>query len=104
MTDTSRTLEHYRLTDGSKVMMLGDVDAALGQISDLVQKANDIMKQPQDTLKENIKAGEMLLQTLLKLDGVECSSDAVRQSRKEAVRTIQQLLDQVDKQKEKLKP
>ncbi|KAJ3298162.1 hypothetical protein HK104_011083 [Borealophlyctis nickersoniae] len=67
----------------------------LGAGNDQATSALPTAKQLKDS---HAKISELLLQSLLKLDGVTCPPDfeAARASRKEAVRFVQSLLDRVD--------
>ena len=62
---------------------------------------------PQESTKHlmdaHAKISELLLQCLLKVDGVVCDFEAVRLKRKETVKHFQELLDQVDALKRGIK-
>lgn len=68
---------------------------------------NQLLDQPKGTEKEVHKqylmVSEVLLQALMKLDGFEIDSSwtEARKARKEAIRKVQSLLDQIDAAKEK---
>jgi hypothetical protein len=51
----------------------------------------------QKKLKEShMKVSELLLQILIKIDGVQCSTDTLKAKRKDCVKFIQSQLDQAD--------
>jgi hypothetical protein len=52
--------------------------------------------------KSHLKVSELLLQILLKIDGVQCSTDLLKTKRKECVKFIQSQLDQADAAKSKV--
>ncbi|KAJ3007099.1 hypothetical protein HKX48_009313 [Thoreauomyces humboldtii] len=87
-------------------------ETALPIVEDYVRQANAYLEAgaptttPVKALRDlHAKAAEVLLQRLLKLDGVVCAPgfDRARARRKEAVRIIQGELDRVDSLKERVR-
>ncbi|KAK9899410.1 hypothetical protein P389DRAFT_168377 [Cystobasidium minutum MCA 4210] len=88
---------------------VAQIDSIVTNTLDKLQ--NDIENQLQDNPegtekevhKQYLMVSEVLLQTLMKLDGFEIDSSwtEARKARKEAIRKVQGLLDQIDAAKEK---
>ncbi|KAI8913466.1 hypothetical protein EDD86DRAFT_245105 [Gorgonomyces haynaldii] len=111
MSDHKKLLSGYNIQSGSKIMILGEqpktvdkqrlvIEKLEGFATQCTQLASEL-KHDQQTL---LRVGEMLLQTLLKIDSVEIEQDweEARQKRRETVKLVQGFLEQVDKMKANL--
>lgn len=89
--------------------VIAQIDAIVTNALDKLKADTDNLLQgkpagtPKDINKQYLMVSEVLLQTLMKLDGFEIDSSwtEARKARKEGIRTVQKLLDQVDAAKEK---
>ena len=119
MKDLSLPLSQYGLKSGSKVLMLADQSIIKKSPEELeLEKLQKIVhhvqtelapmvqdylheKEKQESLEKQIKklqlkVSELLLQSLLKIDGIASVSEEMRSKRKEAVHYIQSLLNKLD--------
>ena len=81
--------------------LLPMVEDYLALVKQLLADNDDTITQKK--LKENhLRVSELLLQTLLKIDCVQCSNDALKAKRKDCVKFIQAHLDSVDAAKIKV--
>ena len=115
MRDLNASLSSYGLSSDSKLLMIATQDPSLGlleTVQDHIGSAllplvdqhatlvQSFLSQPSNTRKQvdqsHLKVSELLLQSLLKMDGIECTSDDARQKRRELIKFIQSLLDRID--------
>ncbi|RXW14453.1 hypothetical protein EST38_g11400 [Candolleomyces aberdarensis] len=116
--DDQAPISHYHIAAGSVLMLLPTADdvpvmpssqesALLTTIStelatvrsSLVPELNQLLAagiSSQAPAKDYLRLGELLLQSLLRLDGLAPETGQARQQRKEAVKEIQALLDALD--------
>lgn len=98
---SQQSLDEPRVIAQIDAIVTNTLDKLKGDIE------NQLQEQPSGTdrelHKQYLMVSEVLLQALMKLDGFEIDSSwtEARKARKEAIRKVQSLLDQIDAAKEK---
>ncbi|KAG6812024.1 hypothetical protein H0H92_004686 [Tricholoma furcatifolium] len=116
MKDDSAPISAYHLTPNSTIALIGSADHhqaatspsernVLSSIQSELSSVNTSLKPDLDAFllaptdqKEHTRLGELLLQALLRLDGIapEPAWEQARRERKDAVRQVQDMLDRLD--------
>ncbi|KAG5727783.1 hypothetical protein E4T56_gene14733 [Termitomyces sp. T112] len=113
MKDDNAPISAYHLAPNSTIALIGSTDpttspserSVLSTIQSELNSVRSSLQSPLDVFllaptdqKEHTRLGELLLQALLRLDGIaaEPSWEHARKERKEAVREVQNMLDRLD--------
>ena len=106
MKDHTLPLSFYKIANKSKIIMLGEISTNTQKLSkiqnDVEMSILPLIKElkscqsKQESSKLHLKISELLLQSLIKVDGVDCELESEKNSRKELVKWIQGQLKIVD--------
>lgn len=107
MKDLKAPLSFYKIKNRSKLMMLGDISQIHQQFTQIKSKiTQDIIPEinqleielpEREFTKLHLQISELLMQSLFKVDAVECELDSEKLERKELVKWIQGYLDSIDR-------
>ncbi|KAG6842138.1 hypothetical protein C0991_001631 [Blastosporella zonata] len=95
---TETSAPHAPPTSADERSILAIIKSELSAVRTSLQPSLDTFLQNPTNQKEHARLGELLLQSLLRLDGivVDPAWELARKDRKDAVREVQDMLDRVD--------
>ncbi|KAG6836847.1 hypothetical protein H0H93_002288 [Arthromyces matolae] len=90
--------KHFAAASPSEHAVLSDIHSELNSVRSALKPSLDAFLLAPTDHKEHTRLGELLLQSLLRLDGVTADAtwEHARKERKDAVKEVQGMLDQLD--------